>query len=144
MDFSKFVVNTLLPIKTFGVLEDEDPLGHPGFSPKATRRPSIGGEECHPGETGKSEIINNRDTFQIKIEAWRYEPEDISVNRDPTTRNGIIVSGKRLDKMKNVIPGTEFTRKFTLPHDVDYNDLNKVYSANGVIIVESSARRRIY
>lgn len=125
--------------------EDKDPLGRPVWSNRMVRRPSIdeAGHECHSGDTGEFEIINNSDVFQIKIESWNYEPEEISINRDPIIKNDIIVIGKKLDReTKEPIPNTVFSKRFSLPKDVDYNDLKKVYSSSGVVVIEASKSGR--
>jgi len=126
-------------------LEDSDPLGRPVWSNKGVRRPSIDdeGHECNPGDTGKWQIINDKNLFQIKIETFKYEPEDISVNRDPKNIHDIVVVGKKTDKRtRETIPGTVFERRFSLPEDVDYNSLNKIYASSGVLVIEAQKSGR--
>jgi len=126
-------------------------LGHPGFVPRTTRRPSqdlqTGGGKPPVGglasravrpDFEQAEVVNEGDKFQILVDAWRYEPEEISVLADPKDKQEIIVRGARRDsRTGEIIPGREFTRRFSIPKDVDTEKLTKTYSANGVLVIEA-------
>jgi len=151
MDLNRFSAR-FLPKTSFAIKDDEDVLGHPGFVPRTTRRPSqdlqaggkppLGGvglaQRAARPEFEQAEVINENDKFQILVDAWRYEPEEISVLSDPKDKQEIIVRGARRDsRTGEIVPGREFTRRFSIPKDVDASKLTKTYSANGVLVIEA-------
>jgi len=150
MDLNRFS-SRFLPKTSFAIKDDEDVLGHPGFVPRSTRRPSqdnvqigkppLGGglaQRAAMPDFEQSEVINEADKYQILLDAWRYEPEEITVHPDPKDKQELIIKGARRDsRTGEVIPGREFTRRFSIPKEVDMSKMTKTYSANGVLVIEA-------
>lgn len=149
MDLSRFSAR-FLPKTSFAIKEGEDVLGHPGFVPRTNRRPSqtdvntgkppLGGlaTRAQRPDFEQAEVINEGDKFQILLDAWRYEPEEITINPDPNNKEELVIRGARRDsRTGEIIPGREFTRRFSIPKEVNMKEMTKTYAANGVLVIEA-------
>jgi len=115
---------------------DDDPLGRPGFVPKGIRRPSQ--DQIIVEKSGAREafeIEQSKDNLKIRIDAQRYEPEEITVCEDNDEQ--LVVSGKRRDsRTHEVLNGQEFRKTFPMPRNANLRDMKKQYGANGVLLID--------
>ena len=102
---------------------DEAPSGHDQVQAMRVENPYI------------TDVEGNR-KLALRYDVSKFSPEEISVK---TTGNEVVVHAKHHDEAEGRTVHREFTRKFTLPHNVDPNALKATLSKDGVLHVEAPA-----
>jgi crystallin alpha B len=87
------------------------------------------------GQTGASEVKNDENKFEVKLDCSHFKPEEISVK---TVGNNVVINGKheeRLDKHGWV--QREFTRRYALPEGCQVEKVVSNLSSNGMLSIEA-------
>ncbi|GFU34421.1 alpha-crystallin A chain [Nephila pilipes] len=82
-------------------------------------------------DSGKSEIKNENDKFQIALNVKQFKPEEIEVK---VVDNYVEIHGKHEEKSdKNGFVAREFTRRYMLPKACDGDTVNCSLSPDGML-----------
>ena len=88
---------------------------------------------------GASEVANDPNKFQVKLDCSHFKPEEIEVK---TLDNDIIIHGKHEEKMdKHGWVTREFTRRYTLPEECEAPQVTSSLNSNGVLTIEAPKKR---
>jgi len=72
--------------------------------------------------------------FHLNFDMRGFEPEEIKIK----TQNGmLVVSAKREEKDQNTYSMREWSQSYTLPHDLNMEELKSHFSENGILSVEA-------
>ena len=82
-----------------------------------------------------TDVEGNR-KLALRYDVSKFSPEEITVK---TTGNEVVVHAKHHEESEGHKVHREFTRKFTLPHNVDPTTLKATLSKDGVLHVEAPA-----
>ncbi|XP_064488105.1 alpha-crystallin A chain-like [Ornithodoros turicata] len=83
--------------------------------------------------TGVSEVKNEEEAFQVKLDVSHFAPEEITVK---TVNNSITVTAKHEEKMdEHGFVSREFTRRYVLPEGVSPEAVTSSLSPDGVLTV---------
>lgn len=88
-------------------------------------------------ETG--DIVNTNDGFTIQLDAKNYGPDDIKITLSART---LVVTGDRFEDNSLVEQALRrsFTRKYTLPSDIQRSSISSQMTDTGVLIIKGSRR----
>ena len=88
---------------------------------------------------GASEVANDPNKFQVKMDCSHFKPEEIEVK---TLDNNIVIHGKHEEKMdKHGWISREFTRRYTIPNECEANNVKSSLDSNGVLTIEAPKRQ---
>ena len=88
---------------------------------------------------GTSEVANDPNKFQVKLDCSHFKPEEIEVK---TVDNNIVIHGKHEEKMdKHGWVSREFTRRYALPSECEANQVTSSLSSGGVLTIEAPKKR---
>jgi crystallin alpha B len=94
------------------------------------RVPRVSGDEA-----GMSEVISDKDKFQINIDVSHFKPDELTVK---TTDNFLCITGKHDEKMdEHGYIKREFTRRYMLPKEVDPKAIVSSLSQEGILTVQA-------
>jgi len=72
--------------------------------------------------------------FHLSFDMRGFEPEEIKIK----TQNGmLVVSAKREEKDQNTYSMREWSQSYSLPHDLNMEELKSHFSDNGILSVEA-------
>ena len=87
---------------------------------------------------GTSEVVNDDNKFEVKLDVNHFKPEDIVVK---TVDNYIVISGKHEEKAdKHGFIKREFTRRYALPERCDPSKVVSSLKADGILTIEAPKR----
>ena len=88
---------------------------------------------------GVSEVANDPNKFQVKLDCSHFKPEEIEVK---TVDNNVIIKGKHEEKMdKHGWVSREFSRRYALPKECEANQVKSSISPNGVLTIEAPKKQ---
>jgi crystallin alpha B len=88
--------------------------------------------------SGTSEIRNDGNKFEVKVDCSHFKPEEITVK---TVDNNIVIHGKHEEKMdKHGWISREFTRRYALPEECEPQKVISSLNPNGVLTIEAPKR----
>ncbi|UYV62643.1 hypothetical protein LAZ67_2001393 [Cordylochernes scorpioides] len=80
----------------------------------------------------QSEVVHSDDKFQVQLDVSNYRPEELSVKMV-----AVVVRGKQEKKDGHSWVSREFTRRYSLPPDVDPLALTSTLTPQGVLTLEA-------
>ncbi|XP_064485571.1 alpha-crystallin A chain-like [Ornithodoros turicata] len=98
-------------------------------------------DDASLGRSLSNEVTCTTDKFALNLDVRNFAPEDISVK---TTENVIEIHAKHEEKSDDhgyVL--REFTRRYTLPEDVDPETVTCNMSASGVLALQAPRKKAI-
>ena len=85
--------------------------------------------------SGVSEVKNNANKFEVKLDCSHFKPEEITVK---TVDNNLIIHGKHEEKTDgHGWVSREFTRRYTLPEGVEEDKVVSALHSDGVLTIEA-------
>nr|QIB84797.1 HSP23.1 [Nilaparvata lugens] len=85
----------------------------------------------HSGDSGVSTIEADKHNFKVNLDVQQFKPEEISVK---LTGNDLIIEGKHEERQdKHGFVSRQFTRRYTLPENVDLEKLESKLSSDGIL-----------
>ena len=86
-------------------------------------------------ESGMSEVINDKEKFQVNLDVSHFKPEEIKVKM---VEKNLMIEGKHEEKMdEHGFISRQFTRKYLLPKDVDPASVVSNLSRDGVLTIQA-------
>jgi len=102
-------------------------MGAPYWMQPSTRAATTGG--------GFSEVVNDKDKFQVSLDVKHFAPEELSVT---TGTDSVSVEGKHEEKTdEHGYVTRHFKRRYMLPKEVDPATVVSRLSADGVLTVQA-------
>jgi len=87
---------------------------------------------------GASDVVNDDNKFEVKLDVNHFKPEEIVVK---TVDNYIVISGKHEEKPdKHGFIKREFTRRYALPERCDPEKVVSSLKADGILTIEAPKR----
>jgi len=87
-------------------------------------------------EIGTSEVINDKEKFQINMDVRHFKPEEITVKM---VDNQVKIEGKHEERADpHGFISRHFSRKYHLPKDVDVSSLVSTLSHEGMLSVKAT------
>jgi len=84
-------------------------------------------------QSGVSNVVNDKDKFQVNLDVQQFKPEEISVK---TVDNTVVVEGKHEEKQdEHGYISRQFSRRYVLPAGVDKDKVECKLSSDGVLSV---------
>ncbi|CAG0902037.1 unnamed protein product [Darwinula stevensoni] len=117
--------------QNFGLgLGDDDLLAPATFHPFYIRLRRPNHERL---KSGVSEVVNDNEKFQLKLDVQQFAPEEIHVK---TVENSVVIEGKHEEKQDDHgFVSRHFLRRYLLPPHVRPEDIQSSLSSDGVLIV---------
>ncbi|XP_055951431.1 alpha-crystallin A chain-like [Argiope bruennichi] len=111
----------------FGVNLFEDDLLPVGGQNGRCRR------QINIADSGKSEVKNDKDKFQIDLNVSQFKPEELEVK---IADKYVVIHGKHEEKSdEHGFVAREFTRRYMLPDTCDAETVNCSLSPNGMLTI---------
>ncbi len=86
-------------------------------------------------QTGASQVTNNENKFEVRLDCSHFKPEEITVK---TVDNNVIINGKHEEKLdKHGWVQREFTRRYALPEGCEVEKVASTLSPNGMLTIEA-------
>ncbi|RWS09102.1 HSP21.5-like protein [Dinothrombium tinctorium] len=86
--------------------------------------------------SGTSEVRNDKNEFRVQLDVSHFTPEELSVKM--LDNNVLVVEGKHEEKAdEHGFISRQFTRKYTLPQDVDKHKLSSSFTPNGLLVISA-------
>jgi crystallin, alpha B len=84
-------------------------------------------------QSGVSNIVNDKDKFQVNLDVQQFKPEEITVK---AVDNTIVVEGKHEEKQdEHGFVSRQFSRRYVLPEGADKDKIECKLSSDGVLCV---------
>jgi crystallin alpha B len=84
-------------------------------------------------QSGMSNVINDKDKFQVNLDVQQFKPEEITVK---TVDNSITVEGRHEEKQdEHGYITRHFVRRYVLPKDVHVEQVQCNLSSDGILSV---------
>ncbi|CAG0899901.1 unnamed protein product [Darwinula stevensoni] len=84
-------------------------------------------------KSGVSEVVNDKDKFQVNLDVQQFTPEEISVK---TVENSVVIEGKHEEKRdEHGFISRHFQRRYLLPENVRPESIQSSLSSDGVLTV---------
>lgn len=103
---------------------------------RPAKKPKI--EEKDKQSNCKSLVKCNDNKFTVKLDVSHFKPEEIEVK---LVDNCLIVHGKHEEKMEDGETqgwvSREFTRRYLVPEECQFDKMTSTWSSNGVLTVEA-------
>jgi len=85
--------------------------------------------------SGKSEVTNDKDKFQVMLNVNHFKPEEVEVK---VVDDYVVIHGKHEEKSdEHGFIQREFTRRYMLPDGVEPEKIKSSLSANGVLTIDA-------
>lgn len=92
-------------------------------------------------QSGVSNVINDKDKFQVNLDVQQFKPEEISVK---TVDNTVTIEGKHEEKQdEHGYITRHFVRRYVLPKDVHTDNVQCNLSSDGILTVVVPKKVRI-
>jgi crystallin alpha B len=86
-------------------------------------------------KTGASQVNNDSNKFEIKLDCSHFKPEEITVK---TIGNNVVINGKHEEKLdKHGWVQREFTRRYALPEGCEVEKVVSNLSPKGILSIEA-------
>ena len=110
-------------------------LSHQNFGRDLTAFDDFFGQRVRSLDSlGRSEVTNDDDKFEIKLDCNQFKPEELTVK---TVNNEVLISGKHEER--NESDGSkswvsrQFSRKYTLPLGCEAQEVQSSLEPNGML-----------
>lgn len=85
--------------------------------------------------SGKSEVKNDKDKFQVMLNVSHFKPEEVEVK---VVDNSIVIHGKHEEKSdEHGFIQREFTRRYMLPDGTEAATVKSSWSPDGILTIEA-------
>ncbi|XP_015908170.1 protein lethal(2)essential for life [Parasteatoda tepidariorum] len=85
--------------------------------------------------SGQSEVKNDKDNFEVKLNVSHFKPDEISVK---TVDNTVVIHGKHEEKTdEHGFITREFTRRYMLPDGTEPETVKSSLTPNGILVIEA-------
>ncbi|XP_042905109.1 alpha-crystallin A chain [Parasteatoda tepidariorum] len=85
--------------------------------------------------SGLSEVKNEKDKFQVKLNVSHFKPEEINVK---AVDNSIVIHGKHEEKSdEHGFISREFTRRYMLPEGTEPETVTSTLTPDGCLVIEA-------
>ncbi|CAG0901225.1 unnamed protein product [Darwinula stevensoni] len=86
--------------------------------------------------SGVSEVVNDKDMFQVSLDVQQFAPEEITVK---TVGDSVVIEGKHEEKPdEHGFVSRQFLRRYLLPANVRAEDVKSSLSSDGVLTVSAA------
>lgn len=91
--------------------------------------------EGNVSSSGSSEVVSDKEKFQVLLNVKQFKPEEISVK---TVDNCIVIRGKHEEKQdEHGFISREFTRRYMLPQGVEPETVTSSLSPDGILTISA-------
>ncbi|KHJ75506.1 Hsp20/alpha crystallin family protein, partial [Oesophagostomum dentatum] len=99
---------------------------------------------CRTLDGPRLQVVDNDEKFAVSLDVSQFRPEELKVSLTDRT---VTVQGKQESKDDNSFMSRSFVRSWTLPEDVNTDELHSDLNDNGRLTIEApkfenSSRRK--